>query len=75
VCAERSLQLRPNQPILAFNFACLEALEGNREGALATLQLATRAGFKDIQLAWTEPAFTSLRDDPAFQGLLKAIKN
>ena len=75
VCAERSVQLRPNQPILAFNFACLEALEGNPAGALATLQLAARAGFKDIQLAWTEPAFKSLRRDPAFQVVLKAMKN
>ena len=61
--------------IVVFNFACLQALEDNREGALATLQLAARVGFKDIQLAWTEPAFRSLRDDPAFQGLFKEMKN
>jgi len=73
--AEHSVQLRPNQPIVVFNFACLQALEDNREGALATLQLAARVGFKDIQLAWTEPAFRSLRDDPAFQGLFKEMKN
>jgi hypothetical protein len=73
--AERAAQLRPNHPILLFNFACLQALEGNPTGALATLQLAARAGFKDIQLAWTEPAFRPLRDDPAFQGLLREMKN
>jgi dienelactone hydrolase len=73
--AEYAMQLRPNHPILIFNFACLQALEGNPAGALATLQLAARAGFKDIQLAWTEPAFTSLRGERAFQVLLQAMKN
>jgi len=73
--AEHAVQLRPNHPILVFNFACLQALEDNREGALATLKLAVRVGFKDIPLAWTEPAFKSLRGNPAFQMLLKAMKN
>jgi len=69
-----AVQLQPEDPVLVFNLACIQALDGNPAGALPTLQLAVRRGFKDARLAWNEPALGPLRHDPSFQALLATIR-
>ena len=60
------LQVRPGSPDLQYNLACLEALAGNRQAAIAALEaaIAGRPGLK--RHAAEDEDFESLRTDPAF---------
>ena len=69
-----AVQLRPESPVLAFNLACIQSLDGNPTVALASLQLAVRRGFTDARLAWNEPALAPLRREPAFLAVLATMK-
>ena len=49
-------------------------LNGNKKKALAALQQAAGAGFKDGVRVGQEAAFAGMRKDAAFQELLKAMR-
>jgi tetratricopeptide (TPR) repeat protein len=63
----------PDSPNALRNLAYVQALDNNRKGALEALRQA-KSKVKDLPpfLDWlrSEPAFSQLRDDPAFQSLL-----
>ena len=74
---DRAGTLQPEQPKFFYHQATCYALQGNIDLALKNLQqaiiLGSDSGFKfeDYRTqAQTEPAFTSLRDDPRFQQLV-----
>ena len=71
--AELASAIRPGEPSLAFNLACLQALGGHDVEAVAALQLAAKAGFKDATAAWREPAFGALRRAADFQSVLAGM--
>jgi hypothetical protein len=69
------LQDRPDAATLHYNLACLEALQGNRDAALAGLRRALEVlpDGRKAELATSardDEDFASLRDDPEFQALI-----
>jgi len=68
--ADRSIAMDSDDAGVSYNAACLYALEGEVDKAIASLQEAVTRGFGNR--AWLEhdPDLDSLRDDPRFQDLL-----
>jgi hypothetical protein len=56
-------------PALHYNLACVEALSGNADRALAELQLAVDAAERFRAHAVQDEDFASLRDDPRFSAI------
>jgi mannose-6-phosphate isomerase-like protein (cupin superfamily) len=60
----------PDSAGLHYNFACLEALQGRRDEALAALRRAGELDPKMPEYAGDDADFDSLRDDPEFRALV-----
>ena len=60
----------PRSGSLHYNIACLEAIAGRRDQALAELRQAIEVDDRAAAWAREDEDFASLRDDPEFQGLL-----
>lgn len=65
-------------PLLArkwahYNLACIRAIQGNAEGAIAELRLAVQHGFRDLSWAARDGDLKLLRDDPRFLRLLAGL--
>jgi tetratricopeptide (TPR) repeat protein len=72
---EMSVVLRPDLASQTyFTLARAHALNGSKKKAVAALQQAARAGFKDATRVEQEAAFSGLRRDPAFLELLRAMQ-
>jgi hypothetical protein len=54
-----------------YNRACLEAISGNVEEALALLRAALDLGLVERKWAAHDPDFYFIRDDPRFQALFR----
>lgn len=65
------LAAHPDDPSLLYNLACVEALEGHAETAIAHLRRAIEGRPETAQWARDDADFASLRDDPAFAGLVR----
>jgi len=63
------LEAHPESASLHYNLACLEAVQGNRDGALAALRLALDRKPEFAESAREDEDFESLRDDPEFRAL------
>jgi tetratricopeptide (TPR) repeat protein len=68
--AERASAIDPEDPSVAYNVACLYALEGQPERALDSLEQAFRAGFGGREWIAHDPDLDSLRGHPRFQRLV-----
>ena len=69
------IEARPDSPGLYYNLACLEALEGDRDKALAALRRALELTRSQAELAASarqDEDFVSLRGDPEFEALNRA---
>jgi len=68
---DRAVTLLPKQPARAainlFWLSSAYAAHGDKEKALATLQKALTAGYRDFAAIDASPYFSSLRSDPRFQ--------
>ena len=62
---EEALQEKEG-PVMHYQLACLEALAGNRERALAELAVAIEGGERFRTYAASDEDFASIRDDPRF---------
>jgi len=71
--AERARSIDPEDAGVAYNVACLYALEGVNDKALDALEQALRAGFGDRDWISHDPDLASLRDDPRFQSLVEHV--
>jgi hypothetical protein len=60
----------PESPAFVYAFACLEALEGNRDAAIANLRAAIEARPNFAASAREDEDFESLRGDPEFESLI-----
>jgi uncharacterized Ntn-hydrolase superfamily protein len=67
---EDALTRFPGDPLLLYNLACYESLDGRREAALAHLEQAIAADPAMREMARADSDFASLADDPAFRELL-----
>lgn len=63
-CADLLATVAEPDANLAYDHACCLALAGRKDDALARLQYAIAAGFKDLAHAEKDPDLASLRDDP-----------
>ena len=70
--AERARAIDPEDPGVLYNVACLYALEGRKDDAIACLAQAFQAGFGAREWIAQDPDLESLRDDPRFQALIGA---
>jgi quercetin dioxygenase-like cupin family protein len=64
------LDVHPDSPTLHYNLACLEAVEGRRDGALDALRMAIGARPDVANWARDDDDLASLRGDPEFEALL-----
>ncbi len=64
------LEAHPDSPTLHYNLACLEAVEGRRDGALGALRMAIDARPDVANLARDDDDLASLRGDPEFEALV-----
>jgi uncharacterized Ntn-hydrolase superfamily protein len=67
-----SLERFPDDPLLLYNLACYESLDGRREAALAHLGQALAADPAMREMARADSDFGSLAGDPSFRALLEA---
>jgi DNA-binding winged helix-turn-helix (wHTH) protein/Tfp pilus assembly protein PilF len=75
---ERSAALRVglakgSDPIDGLDAALLADLAGDRRAALAALQAAVAAGYRDAGYLRVSPLFAGLRDDPGFASVLATM--
>jgi quercetin dioxygenase-like cupin family protein len=63
------LNTHPQSASLHYNLACLEALTGNRDAALAVLQRAVEIRPEVAEWARGDEDFESLRNDPEFRAV------
>jgi hypothetical protein len=64
------LHLHPGSPSLYYNLACLDAIEGQRDSALAALTKAIEIRPEVADWARDDDDFESLRDDRQFRALV-----
>ena len=64
------LRLHPASPSLNYNLACLEAVEGRRDEALAALGIAIGLNPDVAEWAQGDAELDSLRNDPVFRSLV-----
>lgn len=64
----------PFHPRAAYNLACMQALQGKKRAALASLERAVIAGFSSAEDIRDDEDLTSLRDDPKFAELVKQVE-
>jgi hypothetical protein len=62
---EEALQ-ETDAPVVHYQLACVEALDGNRERALDELAIAVEGGERFREYARTDEDLDSIRDDPRF---------
>jgi TolB-like protein/tetratricopeptide (TPR) repeat protein/tRNA A-37 threonylcarbamoyl transferase component Bud32 len=71
--AERARAIDPDDPGVLYNVACLYALEGNPDEAIACLGQALQAGFGAREWIAQDPDLASLRGDPRYQALVAPL--
>jgi quercetin dioxygenase-like cupin family protein len=64
------LQAHPTSPVLHYNLACLHAVEGQLDSALAELRSAIEVEPEAADWARGDDELEALRDDPAFDSLV-----
>jgi TolB-like protein/tetratricopeptide (TPR) repeat protein len=70
--AEQATVVDPEDANVAYNVACLMALEGERDRAIDLLERAFRVGFARRDWIENDPDLESLREDPRFQAMVGA---
>lgn len=69
--AERALVIDPNDAGVAYNVACVYAIAGEADQAIATLQQAVRNGFGNVEWVGNDPDWADMKDDPRFKALMQ----
>jgi poly(3-hydroxybutyrate) depolymerase len=68
---ELATEVSPERPGGFYYLAAAYASNSDKKKSLVALKTALEKGFTDIQLIKTNPAFASLRNEPAYQELIK----
>ncbi|HSJ06412.1 MAG TPA: hypothetical protein VK936_06910, partial [Longimicrobiales bacterium] len=71
--AERALFADPEDAGVRYNVACLYAVAGNPDRAIACLQEAVRAGFGNRDWLERDPDLDGVRSDPRFPALMAGM--
>lgn len=67
------VEAAPDDPTVRYNLACSQALLGQSDDALETLQVALDLGYDDVDFMREDGDLASLHDDPRFHDLLARI--
>jgi len=67
-----AVALRPNDPSILYNAACLYGILGNKREALGMLAKSKAAGFRDANWVRRDPDLSCLHNDPEFERLYPA---
>lgn len=70
---ERAERLRPDSWVPVYNFACVRALAGDADAALARLQAAVAKGFRNPGLLKGDEDLASVRPLPGYAELLARV--
>jgi len=70
---QRLSQLKPQDPVVAYNLACSYAVLNQAVTALETLRLAVNLGYNDVDYLVLDPDFTLLHTHPEFQQLIREL--
>ncbi|MCX7804517.1 MAG: tetratricopeptide repeat protein [Planctomycetota bacterium] len=71
---ERIFRAAPNDPTVAYNLACAQAMAGRREDALNTLAEAVRLGYGDLEHMKKDPDLDSLRSEEAYKKIVADLE-
>ncbi len=66
-------RLRPEDPRIAYNIACLHARRNNVKESLAWLNEAVKGGFGDRRLLLADPDLAAVRETGAFEKILRSL--
>ena len=69
---QASLERFPDDPLLLYNLACYESLDGRRGAALAHLEQALAADPTMREMARADSDFAAVADEPEFRALVEA---
>lgn len=64
----------PEDPTVRYNLACSEALVGQRDAALDTLEIALELGYKDFAFMREDEDLLSLQSEPRFIELIESFE-
>jgi tetratricopeptide (TPR) repeat protein len=70
---EQAYRIAPKQAVILYNLSCYWSLAGNKTQSLSWLGRALRMDNDYRRLIDDEPDFDSLRNDPDFQLIIRAI--
>ena len=70
---ERAYRIAPKQAVILYNLSCYWSLAGNKTQSLSWLGRALRMDHELRRLIDDEADFDSLRNDPDFQLIIRAI--
>jgi Flp pilus assembly protein TadD len=74
LAVDRELVRRaPNDPTVRYNLACSLALLGRTEEALDALERAVALGYEDPEHLLADLDLASLRDEPRFREIVRAL--
>ncbi len=66
-------RLRPEDPRIAYNIACLHARQNNVKESLAWLNEAVKGGFSDRRLLLADPDLAAVRKAGGFEEILRSL--
>jgi TolB-like protein/Tfp pilus assembly protein PilF len=72
---EKELVAAPDNPERLYSLAADQAALGNRDAAISSLGKAIAAGWIDHRSMELDPRFDSIRETPAFKGMVTNIKD
>ncbi len=70
-----SVSLRPREPLILYNAACVYGLLQRKAEALEMLRRAKEVGWTNFDWAARDPDLACLKDDPGFQAFIAEGKN
>lgn len=70
----RLVEFAPEDPTVRYNLACSEALVGDHDAALDTLETALELGYKDFDFLRGDSDLASLRGEPRFHELIASYE-
>jgi tetratricopeptide (TPR) repeat protein len=74
-CLEIAARAAPGNPYIAYDLARVQALNGQQENALRTLQASVEKGFNNADRVEGDPAFEGLRGKADFRKVLARMRN
>ncbi len=73
-CANRALEMEPDDPAVLYNIACVFVTAGELDDATGFLERAVELGFSHLEWIENDPDLDPLRDQPRFKALLEKLK-